>query len=133
VNWFHHDEVEKLAKDIRKLFEHILGENMSQSVKITVQLTINPPVPPLVATPTAVTLPAETSGTAVTAVPIAVVSGGTPPYSQPVIDPTSPTPLPSGMTVAIDGAGNVTLSGTPPVETSTITDTFVLDVSDSTP
>jgi hypothetical protein len=108
---------------------------MPQTVQISVTLTINPPAPPpppaLVATPASVTLPDETSGVAVSAVPVAVISGGTPPYLTPVIDPSSPNPLPSGMTVAIDGSGNVTWSGTPPVVSSPVTGTFIVDVTDS--
>jgi hypothetical protein len=108
------------------------GESMPQTVKITVTLNINPaappPPPPLVASPATVSLPDETVGTAVTNVPVATVSGGTPPYQPPVVDPASPNPLPPGLSFAIDGSGNVTVSGTPGAAGS---GTFVLDVSDS--
>ena len=102
---------------------------MPQTVQISVTLSINPPAPPaLVATPPSATLPAETVGVSVSAVPVAVVSGGTAPYQQPVIDPSSPSALPPGLTAAIDDSGNVTISGTP---TTAGTGTFILDVSDS--
>lgn len=104
---------------------------MPQTVQITVTLTINPAVAPplpLVAAPSSASPPAQTVGVAVTAVPVAVVSGGTPPYLQPVIDPASPAPLPPGLTASIDGSGNVTLSGTP---TTAGSGTFILDVTDS--
>lgn len=108
---------------------------MPQTVQIAVTLNINPavpppppPPPPLVAVPTAVTLPDETVGVAVTAVPVAVVSGGTPPFSQPVLDPSSPAPLPPGLTPSIDDSGNVTISGTPGAAGS---GTFILAVTDA--
>ena len=107
---------------------------MPQTVTIAVTLTINPPTvtaPPLVATPATVTLPDETSGVAVSAVPVSVIGGGTPPYLAPVIDPTSSTAFPTGLTPAIDGSGNVTWSGTPPVVTAPVTATFLMDVTDS--
>lgn len=102
---------------------------MPQTVQITVSLTISPAAPaPLVATPATVDLPAQTVGEAVPPTPVAVVTGGTPPYTQPVVDPASPNPLPPGLTFAIDGSGNVTVSGTP---TNAGSGTFILDVSDS--
>jgi hypothetical protein len=115
------------SKTIILRFKFFWGRHM-QTVRITVTVTINPAPPPaLVATPSTVTLPDAIVGSPVTA-PVAVVSGGTPPYSTPVIDPTSPSPLPPGLTPAIDANGNVTLVGTP---TTPGTGTFVLDVSDS--
>lgn len=100
-----------------------------QTVKITVTLNINPPAPPaLVVSPDTVTLPDETVGTPVSLVPVAQVSGGTPPFTQPVLDPSSPAPLPPGLTAAIDATGLVTVSGTPEAAGS---GTFVLAVSDS--
>lgn len=105
---------------------------MPQTVKITINLNINPalppPPPPLVATPDTVTLPDETVGVAVANVPVAVVSGGTPPFGQPVVDPSSPAPLPPGLSAAIDDSGNVTISGTP---TAPGSGTVVLAVADS--
>lgn len=102
---------------------------MPQTVKITVNLNINAAAPaPLVATPDTVSLPDETVGVAVQNVPVATITGGTPPYSQPVIDPASPSPLPPGLSAAIDASGNVTISGAP---TASGSGTFVLDVSDS--
>lgn len=100
-----------------------------QTVKITVNLSINPAAPPsLVATPDTVSLPDEQVGVSVSNVPVAVISGGTPPYQQPVLDPSSPSPLPPGLSASIDASGNVTISGTPAAAGS---GTFVLDVSDS--
>ena len=105
---------------------------MPQTVKITINLNINPAPPPppspLIATPDTVTLPDETVGVAVTNVPVATVSGGTPPFQQPVIDPASPAPIPPGLSFGIDASGNVTVSGTP---TAPGSGTIVLDVVDS--
>lgn len=102
---------------------------MPQSVKITVTLNINPaPPPPLVANPPTVTLPGETVGEVVPTTLVTAVSGGTPPYQQPVVDPSSPSPLPPGLAFAIDSSGNVTVSGTPTVPGS---GTFILNVTDS--
>ncbi len=102
---------------------------MPQTVQISVTLTIAAAPPaPLVATPASVTLPEETVGVAVAATPVAVITGGTPPYQNPVVDPASPSPLPPGLTFAIDASGNVTVSGTPQAAGS---GTFILDVTDS--
>lgn len=113
---------------------------MPQTLQIFVSLTINPaappPPPPLVSNPASslanpIVLPAETSGIAVSGIPVATVSGGQGPLTQPVIDPTSPNPLPSGLTASMDAAGNVTISGTPPAVAAPVTGTFVLDISDA--
>lgn len=104
---------------------------MPQTVQITVTLNINPstpPPPPIVATPSSVTLPDETVGVPVANVPVAVITGGTPPFSQPVLDPASPSAIPPGLSFAVDASGNVTASGTP---TAPGSGTFILDVSDS--
>lgn len=102
---------------------------MPQTVKITVSLSIAAAPPsPLVATPDTVSLPAETVGVVVSPTPVALISGGTPPYSQPVVDPSSPNPLPPGLSFAIDAQGNLSVSGTPQAAGS---GTFVLDVTDS--
>jgi len=103
---------------------------MPQTVKITVNLNINPAPPPaLAANPSTVSLPDETVGVSVPPTPVSQVSGGTPPYQAPVVDPASPNPLPPGLSFAIDAStGNVTVSGTP---TNAGSGTFVLDVSDS--
>lgn len=102
---------------------------MPQTVKITVNLNIQPVAPPpLVATPDTVSLPDETVGVGVTNVPVAVVSGGTPPYAQPVLDPSSPSALPPGLSASIDDSGNVTISGTPQAAGS---GTFILNVADA--
>jgi hypothetical protein len=102
---------------------------MPQTVKIVISLSIAAAPPPaLVATPSTVTLPGETVGVSVPPTPVAQISGGTPPYQSPVVDPASPNPLPPGLSFAIDAQGNVSVSGTP---TAAGSGTFVLDVSDS--
>lgn len=107
----------------------LLGDLMPQTVQISVTLTIAAAPPaPLVATPGSATLPEETVGVAVAAVPVAVITGGTPPYQNPVLDPASPSLLPPGLTFATDASGNVTVSGTPQAAGS---GTFILDVTDS--
>ena len=111
-----------------------IGEkhHMPQTVKITISLNINPapppPPPPLVANPPSVSLPDETVGVSVMGVPVTTISGGTPPFSQPVVDPASPSPLPPGLSASIDADGNVTVTGTPEAAG---TGTIVLSVSDS--
>lgn len=101
---------------------------MPQTVQITINFNISPAAPPpIVASPSTVSLPA-TVGVSLPSSPIAVISGGTPPFSQPVVDPASPSPLPPGVTASIDASGNVTLSGAPQAEGS---GTVILDVTDS--
>lgn len=99
-----------------------------QTVQITVTLNINPSAPPpLSVDNSTVSLPDETVGQTVSNVPVASVTGGTPPYSVS-LDPSSPSPLPPGLSVSVDASGAVTLSGTPGAAGS---GTFVLAVSDS--
>lgn len=103
---------------------------MPQTVQITVTFNIAggaPPPPPLVATPSTVT-DSLTVGTAAPSTPLAEVSGGTPPYLTPTIDPSSPSQLPPGLTAAVDASGNFTVTGTP---TAGGTGTVIFDVTDS--
>lgn len=106
---------------------------MPQSIQIFVNLTINQAVQPLSENPPStaaapIVLPAETVGVAVSPTPITQISGGTPPFSQPTLDPSSPNPLPPGLTFATDAQGNVTVSGTPAAAGS---GPFTLLVTDS--
>jgi hypothetical protein len=107
---------------------------MPQKIQIFVNLTINPAAPqPLVENPPSsaaspINLPAETVGVPVPPTPITQISQGTPPYGQPVVDPSSPNPLPPGLTFATDAQGNVTVSGMP---TNAGSGPFTLSVSDS--
>lgn len=97
-------------------------------VQITVSLNINPaPPPPLTVDKSSVSLPDEQVGVDAGPVAVAVVSGGVPPFSV-ALDPSSPSPLPPGLTPAVDAQGNVTLSGVPSAAGS---GSFVLAVSDS--
>ena len=101
---------------------------MPQTVQITVSFNIVAAAPPPeVANPSAVT-ENLTVGTPAPTATVSVVSGGTPPYLQPVVDSASPAQLPPGLTAQIDASGNVTITGTP---TLAGTGTVILDVSDS--
>ncbi len=121
-----HRENRKVATIIIPIY---LGEKpMPQTVQITITFSIAAPAPPpLVASPTSVT-DSLTVGQAAPSTPVSVVSGGTPPYQQPTVDPSSPNQLPPGLSAAIDASGNVTINGTP---TAAGTGTVVLDVVDS--
>lgn len=102
---------------------------MPQNVKINVSFNIAPaPPPPLVSDKSDAALPDEVAGVDPGVIPVAKISGGTPPFQQPVVDPASPNPLPAGLSAAIDDAGNLTVSGTPSAPGS---GTVVLVVSDS--
>jgi hypothetical protein len=95
-----------------------LGEDCMPTTQFQVTLTINPGV-----TVVPVTLPAETVGVPVNAVPVGTAQG-TGPFTVST-DPASPAQIPAGLTAAVDASGNVTLSGTPTTaETGT---TFWLD------
>ena len=101
---------------------------MPQTVQITVNFVIAPAASlPPVATPSTV---AENLQVGVPAplAPVSVVSLGTPPYLAPTVNPSSPAPLPPGLSAAIDNSGNVTITGTP---TAAGSGTVILDVVDS--
>ena len=101
---------------------------MPQTVQITVNFSIAQPAPPpLVATPSSVS-ESLTVGSAAPSDPVSIISGGTPPFQSPVVDTSSPSPLPPGLSAAIDASGNVTITGTP---TAAGVGTVVLAVSDS--
>lgn len=101
---------------------------MPQSVQVTINFNIQPAAPPaLVANPASAT-DSLTVGQAAPATPVSVVSGGTPPYQQPTVDPASPSQLPPGLSAAIDDSGNLTITGTP---TAAGTGVVVLNVADS--
>jgi hypothetical protein len=110
---------------------------MPQTIQIFVNLTINPastpPPPPISSSPSSsagspIALPDETVGVAVPPTQITQIQGGTPPFGQPVVDPSSPNPLPPGLSFSTDSNGNVTVSGTP---TNAGTGPFTLSVQDS--
>lgn len=97
-------------------------------VQLSVSFTVNPGAPPpnpLTVTPSSasetLTVGSPADGTAV-----AVVSGGTAPYSY-TLDSSS-GPLPPGIQFAEDSAGNITLAGTP---TSQGTGSVLLNITDS--
>jgi hypothetical protein len=117
----------ELAEVLDKLFKRIF--HMPQTVQITVNFNIAPAPAPPVATPSTVT-ENLTVGQAAPTTPVSVVSGGVPPYTQPIVDPQSPNQLPPGLTAAIDGGGNVTITGTPAANAAGA-GTVLLDISDS--
>jgi len=101
---------------------------MPKTVQIVITFNIAPTaVSDPVATPSAVTEDL-TVGVAVPPGPVAQVSGGTPPYSQPTVDAASANPLPPGLAASIDASGNVSITGTP---TTAGTGTVILDVADA--
>lgn len=79
-------------------------------VQLSVTFNVTSPAQPLVVTPSTATANL-TVGTASDGTAVAVVSGGTPPYTY-ALDPAS-GPLPPGVNFAEDSAGNITLTGTP--------------------
>ena len=76
------------------------------TTQFQVTLTINPGVNVV-----PVTLPAETVGVPVNAVPVGTAPGAGP--FTVSTDPASPAQIPAGLTAAVDASGNVTISGTP--------------------
>jgi len=100
---------------------------MPQTVQVTINFNIvAPPPPALVADPASVDEPLQV-GVPAPDTPVTKISGGTPPYQQPVVDPSS-NPLPPGLTAAIDDSGNLTISGTPTVAGQ---GSVLLNISDS--
>ena len=91
---------------------------MPQTTQFQITLTIAPGSNQ----PILVTLPNETVGTPVSNVPVGQGTG-TGPFTVS-LDPSSPQPVPPGLTAAVDANGNVTVSGTP---TAPGTGTFWLD------
>lgn len=86
---------------------------MPQTVQVAINFNIQPPAPPaLVANPTSAN-DSLTVGQPAPPTPLSQISGGTPPYQQPVVDPSSPNPLPPGLSASIDDSGNLIVSGTP--------------------
>ena len=71
-----------------------------------------------------------TVGVDATGTSVATVSGGIPPYNY-ALDPAS-LPMPDGLSFNEDGAGNITLAGTPTTGTSGAV-AVILDITDSTP
>ena len=95
-------------------------------VELVIAFTVsNAPPPPLQVTPQSVP-ESLVVGQPIPSTVIAVVSGGTAPYTY-AIDPSS-QPLPAGLSITEDGNGNISLSGTP---TATGTANFILDITDA--
>lgn len=80
------------------------------SVEVVVTGTVQAPSSPLTITPTTDTLNPVT-GVALPPTPIATVSGGKPPYTY-ALDPALGQ-VPTGLSLAEDGNGNISISGTP--------------------
>jgi hypothetical protein len=94
-------------------------------VQLTVSFNVVSAAPALVVTPASIS-ENLTVGVAVPTGTIAVVSGGVPPYSYN-LDQASQA-LPAGVSFVEDGAGNISLLGTP---TAAGTANVVLDITDS--
>lgn len=95
---------------------------------VSIVFNIAPAANPLVITPNTVT-ENLTVGVAADGTAVGTVSGGTPPYSGPTVDPAS-GPVPPGISFAMDGSGNITLVGTPTASGSSTTP-VILDVTDA--
>jgi hypothetical protein len=122
----HHERLEELAHDIRRLVREILGDDMSQ-VQYTLTLTITPATPPLSESATSGSLSIQ-AGAPVSDLPVGdTITGGQPPYVASV-DPASPNQLPDGLSVSVDANGNLNLTGT---ATTSGTGTILIDVNDS--
>jgi hypothetical protein len=104
---------------------------MPQTVQVTINFSIAPAPPPppptLVATPATAT-DSLTVGQPAPTTPLSVISGGTPPYKQPTVDPASSNPLPPGLAAAVDASGNLTVTGSPDAAGS---GSVTLDIQDS--
>jgi hypothetical protein len=96
-------------------------------VQLSVTFNVVAQANPLTVTPATQT-ENLTVNVSATGTPVAVVSGGVPPYAY-ALDPTS-GPFPPGILFAEDLAGNVTLSGTPTAP-FTSTTAVLLDITDA--
>jgi hypothetical protein len=125
----HHNELHELEEKIRQLAYFLLGEEIMSQVQFSVVITVTPSTPP----PPPLTEGAP-SGTATFAqgvqssVVLTSITGGVAPLVAPVVDPTSPSQLPPGITASLDASNNLILSGTPTVSG---TATVLLNVNDS--
>jgi hypothetical protein len=109
------------------LLHHRKEFRMSQ-VQLSVNFTVNNPAPPPLSVTPAAANENLTVGQAADGIPVASVSGGTPPYTY-AMDPNS-AQLPPGVSFAEDGNGNITLAGTP-TAAGTSTAPVLLDITDS--
>jgi hypothetical protein len=123
--------LERFVECFEEFLEFAKEHHIMATVSISIAFTVSPAVVgvPLTVTPTSakedLTVGKPADGTLV-----AVVTGGTPPYTLP-LDSASAA-LPDGVSLAIDAAGNITLVGTPTTATNTVEQVLV-DVTDSAP
>ena len=119
-------EIEELKHKIRELAYFLLGEEIMAQVQFTVTITVAPATQPLAE--------GSTSGTASfvqgiqSSTILTPITGGVPPYTA-AVDPTSPNPLPPGITAGIDPNNNLILSGN--VTASGGPSPVLIDVTDS--
>jgi len=117
---------EEAIRLLEKLFHISKEHHIMAEVELVIAFTVsNAPPPPLQVTPQSVP-ESLVVGQPIPSTVIAVVSGGTAPYTY-AIDPSS-QPLPAGLSITEDGNGNISLSGTP---TATGTANFILDITDA--
>lgn len=116
----------ELGKAVYEILK-ILKELHMSEVTLTINFNVTNPTNPLTVTPASETENLVV-GQPVSSAPIAVVSGGVPPYAY-AVDPTSGA-LPPGVTVVEDLNGNISLSGTPTTAGQS-TAPYILDITDS--
>jgi hypothetical protein len=122
----HHDD----PLQVLEFILHHRKEFHLAQVQLSVTFNVvggGPPPSPLVVTPPTV-IESLTVGTAADGTAVATASGGTPPYTY-ALDPTS-SALPTGVSFAEDGNGNITLAGTPTTAGSSLTP-VILNITDS--
>jgi hypothetical protein len=124
----HNHQIREMIHFLEFIERHREEFRMSQ-VQLSVSFTVNPGTQqnPLLVTPATAT-ENLTVGVAADGMSVAVVSGGTAPYTY-ALDPSS-GPLPDGVNFSEDGSGNVTLSGTPTTAGSSTTP-VLLNINDA--
>jgi len=122
----HECSLEELI-DLLEIITHRKDLQFMATVQFSASFSVTSGAPPLVVTPPTASLDLVV-GTPVDGTVIAVVSGGTAPYSY-MVDPAS-GPLPDGVSVIEDGAGNISLAGTP-TTAGVSPSPFLLNITDA--
>ena len=120
----------KTSEELIQVLEYLLHhrkEFIMAQVQLSITFNVASAPQPLTVTPSTLTQ-SLTVGVAVSSSAVAVVSGGTPPYTY-ALDANS-GPMPTGVTFNEDGNGNIFLAGTPTVAGAS-TSPVLLDITDS--